>query len=177
MRRSGLVVAAVVCTASLVAGCGPRKSRGVVGMSVDAAGVPVIVLQNCSGDISELEFYDQTPPRTDETARTTPSVKYVNQRPEQSVVQIPIKTGGNGWQLMGEPLALRADGKYVIHAWGKRHEWSGRGTKFTLEDLKAVRPGQVRHDSPPTDANPPYDALPPKFRVTPLDEFITDECP
>ena len=102
---------------------------------------------------------------------------YVDPRPDKSVVQIPIQTGGNGWQVVGEAPALRADGKYVIQAWGKRHEWSGRGTEFTLGDLKTVRPGQVRHNSPPVDATPPYDAIPPKFRVTPLGEFITDECP
>jgi len=144
-------------------------------MSVDEAGVPVIVLQNCGGDIAELEFYDQTWPRMEETAPPPPVVKYVNERPDTSVVQIPIKTGGNGWQVMGDVPALRADSKYVIQAWGKRHEWSGRGTEFTLGDLKTVKPGQVRHDTPP--AHPPYDAVPPKFRVTSLGEFITDECP
>ncbi|MEU4294159.1 hypothetical protein AB0E63_38570 [Kribbella sp. NPDC026596] len=174
MRRSTLLAAVVVCGMSLMTACGPRISRGVVGMSVDDAGTPVIVLQNCGGDIAQLEFYDQI--RREETA-PTPVATYVNSRPDKSVVQIPIRTGGNGWQVTGEVPALRADGKYVIQAWGKRHEWHGRGTKFTLGDLKTVEPGQVRHDPPPADPTPSYDAIPPKFRVTPLSEFITDECP
>ena len=90
--------------------------------------MPVIMLQNCGGDIAQLEFYDQTRPRMEETAPT------------------PVAT-------------------------------YGRGTKFTLGDLKTVEPGQVRHDSPPADPTPSYDAIPPKYRVTPLGEFITDECP
>lgn len=176
MRRSILLAAVVVCAASLLTACGPRMSRGVVGMSVDDAGAPVIVLQNCHGDISQLEFYDQTRPRTEETP-PAPVTMYVNPRPDKSVVQIPIQTGGNGWQVTGEAPVLRADGKYVIQAWGKRHEWSGRGTEFTLGDLKTVEPGQVRHDSPLVGTTPPYDASPRKYRVIPLDDFITDECP
>jgi hypothetical protein len=176
MRRSILLAAVVVCAGSLLTACGPRMSRGVVGMSVDDAGTPVIVLQNCDGDIAQLEFYDRTRPRVGESP-PAPVATYVNPRPDKSVVQIPIRTGVNGWQIMAEAPALRADGKYVIQAWGKRHEWSGRGTEFTLGDLKTVEPGQVRHNSRPADATPPYDAVPPKFRVTPLDEFITDECP
>jgi predicted small secreted protein len=176
MRRSILLAAVVVCAAALLTACGPRKSRGVVGMSVDDAGTPVIVLQNCDGDISQLEFYDRTRPRTAE-APSTPVATYVNPRPDKSVVQIAIQTGGNGWQVTGEAPALRADGKYVIQAWGKRHEWSGRGTEFTLGDLETVEPGQIRHNSPPADATPPYDATPSKYRVTSLGEFITDECP
>ena len=174
MRRSILLAAVVVCAASLLTACGPRMSRGVVGMSVDDAGTPVIVLQNCGGHIAQLEVY-QTQPRLEETA-PTPVVMYVNPRPEKSVVQIPVRTGGNGWRAVGEAPVLRADGQYVIQAWGKRHDWSGRGTKFTLGDLETVKPGKVRHDSPPADTSPPYDAIPAKYRVTPLDEFITDEC-
>ncbi|MEV0289219.1 MULTISPECIES: hypothetical protein [unclassified Kribbella] len=176
MRRSILLTAVVVCAVSLLSGCGPRVSRGVVGMSVDDAGIPVIVLQNCDGNIAQLEFYDRSGPRTDDPA-PGPAMMYVNPRPDKSVVQIPIRTGGNGWRVQGEPPALRADGKYLIRAWGKRHEWHGRGTEFTLRDLKTVRPGQVRHDSPPADASPPYDAIPVKYRVTPLSEFITEDCP
>ncbi|MFI7066143.1 hypothetical protein ACIBL3_34465 [Kribbella sp. NPDC050124] len=144
-------------------------------MSVDEAGTPVIVLQNCDGRIAELQFYDLSRPRTDETP-LAPVVMYVNQRPDKAVVQIPIQTGGNGWQVQGEPPVLRADGKYLIQAWGKRHDWSGRGTEFTLGDLKTVKPGRVRHSSPPAGATPPYDA-PVKYQVTPLTEFITDKCP
>ncbi|MGW1340220.1 hypothetical protein ACWCOV_04130 [Kribbella sp. NPDC002412] len=145
-------------------------------MSVDDAGTPLIVLRNCDGDIAQLEFYDRTLPRTDETP-PTPVVMYVNPRPDKSVVQIAIRTGGNGWQVQGKPPALRPDGKYLIQAWGSRHEWSGRGTEFTLSDLKTVKPGQVRHKSPPADATPPYDAIPLKYHVTPLSEFTTDKCP
>jgi hypothetical protein len=53
----------------------------------------VIVLQNCGGDIAQLEFYDQTRPRMEETA-PTPTAMYVNPLPDKSVVQIPIRTGG-----------------------------------------------------------------------------------
>lgn len=176
MRRSILLSVVVVCAAGLLTGCGPRESRGVVGMSVDGAGTPVIVLQNCDGDIAELEFYDRTQRPTDEAPATSVAM-YVNSRPEKSVVQIPIRTGGNGWQVQGEPPALRADGKYLIQAWGERHEWSGRGTEFTLGDLKTVKPGQVRHKSPPANATPSYDAVPLKYRVTALSEFITEDCP
>jgi hypothetical protein len=174
MRRSILLLSVAVCAASVLTACGPRKSVAVVGMSVDNAGAPVIVLQNCGGDISQLELYDQTRPRVEETG-PIPLVSYVNPRPDKSVVRIPIQTGGDGWQVVGEAPALRADGKYEIQAWGERHEWFGRGTDFTLGDLKTVKPGLIRHDSPPAD--PPYDATPPKFRVTGLDGFITDECP
>lgn len=65
MRRPLLLVAVMVCAAGLLTACGPRNSRSVVGMSVDDAGAPVIVLQNCDGNIAQLEFYDLTQPRPD----------------------------------------------------------------------------------------------------------------
>ena len=123
----------------------------------------MIVLQNCHGDIAQLEFYDRTRPRMEETAPAT-VVRYVNPRPTKAVVKIPILTGGNGWEVDRPVPALRADGKYVIEAWGKRHEWSGHGTEFTLLDLKGLEPGQVRHNSRPGGATPPYDDTTTEYR-------------
>jgi hypothetical protein len=146
-------------------------------MSVDDdSDTPVIVLQNCHGDIAQLEFYDRTRPRMEETTPAT-VVMYVNPRPAQAVVEIPILTGGDGWEVDRAVPALQADGKYVIEAWGKRHEWSGHGTEFTLADLKGLKPGQVRHNSRPGGATPPYDDTTTEYKTTPMAEFITDECP
>ena len=68
------------------------------------------MLQNCHGDIAQLEFYDRTRPRMEETAPTTVA-RYVNPRPAKAVVKIPILTGGNGWEVDRPVPALRADGK------------------------------------------------------------------
>lgn len=161
-----------------VAGCGPRTTDAAVGMSVDKAGNPVIVLQNCRADITQLEFYDKSRPKMEESGPTT-QVFFDNEHPVQEVVQIPLLTGTNEWRPSVPVPKPHADGKFVVQAWGKGHEWLGRGTEFTLADLKGLKPGQVRHDWLRRDQTPSYGPSPAtsQYRTTSLDDFITDDCP
>lgn len=140
-------------------------------MSVDRAGNPVIVLQNCRADITELVLYDEGKPSA--------QVSYQNEDPVQEVVEIPLLTGTDGWRPDGNASKPQAGKKFVVEAWSKGQRWLGRGTEFTLADLKTLKPGQVRHDWLSRDQIPSYGASPAtsQYRVTPLEDFITDDCP
>jgi hypothetical protein len=106
-------------------------------------------------------------------------VFYDNQQPAQAVVQIPMLTGTDEWRPSQPVPKPQADGKFVVKAWGNGQEFSGRGTEFTLADLKKLKPGQVRHDWRPLSQPPSYGASPgtSQYRITSLDEFTTEECP
>ena len=154
------------------AACEPRtSSEAAVGMSVDRAGNPVIVLQNCRADITQLVLYDKTKPSV--------KISYENEQPVQEVVEIPLLTGTDGWRPDGTVPKPHPAGKFVVEAWSDGRKWLGRGTEFTLADLKTLKPGQVRHDWLHRDEIPSYGASPatPQYRITSLDEFITDNCP
>lgn len=164
------VVAVIACAATALTACdGPRNSHAAVGMTVDKAGNPVIVLQDCRADISQLELYDET----------RLQVVYETQEPAQAVVHIPLLAGTDEWRPSGPVPKPRAGSKFVVKAWGEGHKYLGRGTEFTLADLKTLKPGQVRHDWRPFGQPPSYGASPttPQYRITSLDAFITDDCP
>ncbi len=138
-------------------------------MTVDKAGNPVIVLQNCLADISRLELVDET----------RSQVFYDTEEPVPAVVEIPLLTGTGEWQPNQPVPKPHAVGKFVIKAWGEGNKYLGRRTEFTLADLKTLKPGQVRHDWLPSGQPPTYGASPatPQYRVTTLEDFTTDNCP
>ncbi|WP_020385436.1 hypothetical protein [Kribbella catacumbae] len=163
------MVAVIACATTVLTACDPRTSQAAVGMTVDKAGNPVIVLQDCLADISQLELSDETGSQ----------VFYETEEPAPVVAQIPLLTGTDEWRPSQPVPKPRAAGKFVVKAWGDGHRYLGRRTEFTLADLKSLKPGQVRHDWRPYGEPPTYGASPstPQYRVTSLDDFTTDDCP
>ncbi|NEA34349.1 hypothetical protein [Streptomyces sp. SID13031] len=169
-KRAVLLAGLLLCAASLTA-CGPRVSSAVVGMTVDEAGNPVIVLQNCKGDITQLELF------TDPVSPST--LVYENRHPFTAIDEIPLLTGTADWPPSKPVPKLRPTGIIVIKPWASGHSWSGRRTEFTLADLKTLKPGQVRHDWRAANEPPSYGASPgtSQYRITTLDDFTPDYCP
>lgn len=172
------------CLLSSLTACGPRGSKALVGMSVDDAGNPVMVLKDCEGVIQEIEFYDSSIRPTSATEPSSPQVEYKNSHPKKTVSTIPL-TGGSEWKPSGPVPTLRATGEYSIQIWGKNHGWRGRGNQFTPADLKGLKPGLVWYHAPtdtPSAGGSPVERTFSKNGhhwnvVTPLEDFAPGGCP
>ncbi|GAA3597591.1 hypothetical protein [Kribbella ginsengisoli] len=164
-------------------GCGPRRSAAVMGLSVDDAGQPVMVLQDCQGVIDEIEFYDLSVAPSNPTVGSTPVVEYTNPDPQKAVVTIPL-AGGDGWKPSGPAPALQAAGRYAIKIWGDDHDWAALEARFTVADLKGLKPGVVRYrpltNSPSAGGSPIGRTFSADgqdwYIVTPLGDFTPDDC-
>lgn len=177
------VIGIIGCTTALLTACGPRQSKAVLGLSVDDAGQPVMVLQDCQGVIDEIEFYDLSVAPSNPTVGSTPVVEYTNPDPQKAVVTIPL-AGGDEWKPSGPVPALQAAGKYTIKIWGDDHEWAALEARFTLADFKGLKPGFVRYrpltNSPSAGGSPIERTFSADgqdwYIVTPLGEFTPDDC-
>jgi hypothetical protein len=165
------LVAVVACVTTALASCGPPITvpgeSAALGITVDAAGQPVIVLQNCASSVVQLEL----------TVFST-QVLYDNEKPPPAVDEIPL-AGTGDWRPNQPMPKLNPTDKVVVRAWSEGHKYFGRRTEFTLADLKTLKPGQVRHDWRSPGTPPSYGASPgtPQYRITSLDDFTPDFCP
>jgi hypothetical protein len=93
------LAAVVLCATAVLTGCGPRFAAAKVGISVDEAGHPVIVLEDCKeGDMVELQIFDES-----RTVQNSPGIDpqlpiavYTVSKGSKTVRQIPVETGGAG---------------------------------------------------------------------------------
>ncbi|WP_433011406.1 hypothetical protein [Kribbella sp. CA-294648] len=160
-------VGVVGCLVVSLAGCGPRRSPASVGVTVDDAGKPVLVLRDCDAHITRIKV-SHRPPNLPRTV-VPPSVKYNASDPAEGVVQFSLLTGGSGWQLSGE--LPQAAGEYSVQLWGDN--WAARGTEFTFSDLKLLKPGLIRHQAATagTAVEPG-----PDDKISTTEQFSTPAC-
>jgi hypothetical protein len=182
MRHASIGLTAVVlCATAVLTGCGPRPAAAKVGMTVDDAGRPVIVLQDCKeGDMVELQIFDEsrTEQRSPGVGRELPIAVYTAREGSKSVQQIPVASGSADWEPVTVVPELRPGTTYRVRSWGEGHESFGGLTIFTPNDLKALKPGDVRYGVPRTvkstpGVSPNYGD---EYRVSSLDEFTASQC-
>ncbi|ADB35565.1 hypothetical protein Kfla_6570 [Kribbella flavida DSM 17836] len=107
-HRPATAVVVLACLAGLLTACGPRGSRAQVGLTVDDAGKPVLVLQDCKGEIEELGVQSGSP-----GADSVDEGDLRNDDPAKGITLIPFPTGGNGWEP-ADPLPALHAGEYTI---------------------------------------------------------------
>ncbi|MEV6288342.1 hypothetical protein [Kribbella sp. NPDC051770] len=166
MLKIGLVAAAL-CTAATLTGCGPGYIPSQVGLTVDSTGRPVIVLEDCrKGELVELQLFDESRKDT-----KLPIAQYTTSKGAKSVQQIPLATGDARWKPVTAVPELRAGTSYKIRSWAEKHQSFGGLTVFTPEDLQTLKPGEVRYGV--QQGSPDYKD---DYRVTSLDEFAPARC-
>lgn len=171
-----MLVVIISCTAPLTA-CGPYDANAQVGVTVDDAGNPVLVLQDCSGSIDTL---DVAVPHVPGSGQPAPEVRLTIKKPVKGVVQIPLYVGGGGWTPVEAIQPFTAAGDYYVSSRGHRPDSRGGGVIFSIADLKPLKPGQIRHHIPP-----PAGVTYPTARfvssdfywVTPVEDFAPERCP
>ncbi|WP_405071096.1 hypothetical protein OG558_16770 [Kribbella sp. NBC_01510] len=132
MRRwMGIWGAAAACCAGLTS-CTVAPG-GVVGVTVDAQGAAVIVVQMCEGHIDGATLY-----RDDKTLG-----KWEVSSPVTGFSQFTLDSGGNGWAVVGELEGRDPEQQYTIYGWSNDNSWSANHLDFSDRDLSGLKPGTV----------------------------------
>jgi hypothetical protein len=122
---------AAACALTLTACTVPPG--GVVGVTVDAQGKPVIVVQMCEGHIDGATMY-----REDETFG-----KWEVSSPVTGFSQFDLDTGGNGWAVVGDLVGRDPKLRYTIYGWSKDNSRSANHLDFSEQELAELKPGTV----------------------------------
>lgn len=143
--------AAVAWLSLLVAGlsaCGNWISvtdAGRVGITVDAAGQPVIAVVTCSEStpvIGMAEGRDASDPDTE------PNVERGRWRAREAftgVATLPLADPGENWVTARRPGALETDRLFVVDGGTVEDEHASLGgVSFRIADLARLSPGEVR---------------------------------
>lgn len=142
-RRGVLGRTLATVVALVTTGC-TVEARAIAGVGVGADGGPVGFLQVCSDHIDAATVY-QTDKDHLGTWTVTPAAT--------GFATWPLASGGNGWAVT-EPFAnLKAGQTYHLYGWTKDNTSSAVAVDFTVADLAAMKPGQVRYPAGRADSS------------------------
>ncbi|GAA0950677.1 hypothetical protein GCM10009554_51000 [Kribbella koreensis] len=136
------MAAACVMLSLGLTGC-TVEDGGALGLTVDAAGKPVIVVQMCKGYLDGATLYEdvENPGDDDHNGRWTVEPRVTG------FSQFSLADGGNGWKLEGSLKPLAAQVKYVIYGWTEDNRWMALHLPVTLDEIARLRPGQIRYSN------------------------------
>jgi hypothetical protein len=166
-RRTGTGTAAVAWLSLLVAGlsaCGNWISvtdAGRVGITVDPARRPVIVVMTCGESTPVIGMAEG---RNESDPDTEPNVERGQWRARQAfagVQTFPLADPGANWVTVRRPEALETDTLFVVEGGTVEDEHASLGgVSFRIADLARLSPGQVQVEG----------------KVEPLGTFGTYQC-
>ncbi|MDI2125747.1 hypothetical protein [Yinghuangia seranimata] len=134
--------------------------RGVTGISVAADGTPVVMIVVCKGgriDSSVLHEPEDT---------KAPHIAWEHDGPVKDFTSWPLAGDGH-WRLTTPLVDLRPGTAYRVYGATHDNKWSAGAVEFSLEDLAAMTPDQVRYRGAVT---------PGEFGVTSVAEFRKTAC-
>ena len=164
-------MAALVCCASgFLVACEPPLD-GFMGLTVDAAGRPVAVMQICE-HVDGVTIYSETPSiDPDQSPTMTPAATWIITPAASGFVQFPL-SGGGEWQLQGQRKPLRVKTEYSLHAWSSTGSPRTGYATFSPGGLKKLKYGQVHMGGLKAEsADPAASEL-----TMPLADFRTGLC-
>lgn len=124
---------------AVLSACGP-PSTGTIGVGVDAAGRPVGFLKVCKGEHMDGARLDVEPSRD-----ATPAVALWEAQPAATgSASWSFDHPHGGWVTSRPAGALRPGVVYSLSAGADDGSGYGGYVLFRLEDLKTMKPGQVR---------------------------------
>ena len=161
-----VLTAAIVLTA-----CGP-PSAGVMGVTVDENGRPVGVLEVCEGHIDGASLYET--PADEASQSPSQHVGDWSVAPAATSSSYLDLTKPTGAWRSDTPFATLHPGRsYTLYGWTRDNSWSAGGVDFSPEDLKQLRPDQVRYDAGlHADEDDPDDTT----ATVPISEFRSRAC-
>lgn len=93
-------IGVIGCLAVSLAGCGPRLSKATVGITVDDAGKPVLVLRDCDAEVLRVSVVHRAPDLP--TTAEPESVDYIASPPAKGMAQFSLLTGSSSWKTAGK---------------------------------------------------------------------------
>jgi hypothetical protein len=154
VKKMGAYLAVAGCLAA-VSGC-TVPTGGVIGVTVDAEGKAVVVVQMCEGHIDGATMH-----RDDETFG-----RWEVSSPVTGFSQFDLETGGNGWAVADELVGRDSELRYTIYGWSNDNNWSATSVEFSNRDLAEQKPGSVLVLEPETNLT----------RSESLEDFKTKTC-
>jgi len=149
----------------------------VMGVTADAEGKPVGVVAVCDGytNVAELQIWDRPAYSATNAPVASPNTDFGEWIADQPATELGTWSlvTGDPWTVQ-QPIAL-LDG-YTYYLSGRGRDEQGfndslsLGVEFTLADVRALEPGQVRYaDYRGSSASTDY-------AVVPLEEFRASVC-
>lgn len=137
--RGAVTVGLTTLVAVGLTACGP-PGVGQVGIGVDAQGRPVGFVQVCTGHVDAARLYAEPEADIDNSLGDWSVEPVVTNASSWS-----LERGGGGWTAP-KPLGALTEGTlYSLHAGARDNSGTAGYVLFTLSDLKAMSPGQVRY--------------------------------
>jgi hypothetical protein len=131
----GLTTLVAVCLTA----CGPQRV-GQVGIGVDAQGRPVGFVQVCTGHVDRARLFAGTAADNDNRLGEW------NVEPDVTNASTwSLERGGAGWTAPKPLGALTEGAVYSLHVDARNNYGTAGSVLFTVSDLKAMSPGQVRY--------------------------------
>jgi hypothetical protein len=125
-----------------LAGC-TVPAGGAVGMTVDANGQPMAVVQMCEGHIDGTTVYisDDDPEKVQTLGvwRVEPALTGFS--------QFSFATGGDGWQVDQAFKPRDEATTYSIYGWSDDNSWSASHFHFSQADLAKLQAGKVLYSA------------------------------
>ena len=140
MKRSGLVLSALVLLSS---GCGSvitTEIIGVTGVAVDDQGNPVVLVQLCKGTIDHVELSGTREGLADDEPNPTYG-GWDAASPQQGLISINLGSGTKGWE--GRVFSPDPDRRYILDASSTTNDVATSQVVFTADDLAGLQPDQV----------------------------------
>jgi hypothetical protein len=139
VRRGPATVGLTTLGAVWLTACGP-PGVGHVGIGVDAQGRPVGLVQVCTGHVDTARLFAEPEADIDNWLGGW-NVEHV----VTSASSWSLEHGGGGWTAP-KPLGALTEGTvYSLHVGARDNSGTAGSVLFTLSDLKAMSPGQVRY--------------------------------
>ena len=133
----------IMAVALVTTGC-TVEARAVAGVGVGPDGGPVGFLQVCSEHIDGATVYQTDTDHLGTWAPTPAATGFATWS---------LAGGGNGWTVTEPFASLKAGQTYHLYGWTTDNTSSAVAVDFTVADLTAMKPGQVRYLSGHADSS------------------------
>jgi hypothetical protein len=163
------VVAGALALALALTGCGPQEI-GTGGISVDAAGRPVLVLAVCQDSVRTVGITDLGPAGKDyrSTGHWDSPVRL-----RRGLMQLPLAAMPSPWTERVPFQPLVPGEHYTAGGGGSDNTTSTSAVDFTAADLRDLAPGTVFYQEQAEQEDSSYRAV---NRVVPLSTFFDAAC-
>lgn len=139
VRRGAATAGLTTVVAVWLTACGP-PAVGQVGIGVDTQGRPVGFVQICTGHVDTARLFTEPEADIDKWLGGWNVEPVVTNASSWS-----LERGGGGWKAP-KPLGALTEGTvYSLHVGARDNSGTAGSVLFTLSDLEAMSPGQVRY--------------------------------
>jgi hypothetical protein len=145
--RIALAVVSAACIVGL-SGCGNAipdvTDSGQTGLTVDAAGEPVIAVMTCLKTTAAIDMFEGRKKTDPEDKVSVDRGHWVARRAFAGVQKLSIAAPGDGWKTKMGPGQLEPDVHFVMEGRTTEIEYSSLGgTDFRTRDLAKLSPDRV----------------------------------